>query len=82
MLDAYQYKLAHLRGKEPEPAAKATALALLLTGLGYPETWRPENMHAAAGTHGAAGWRWGGRARGGHAAGSGSSINELTCKNE
>lgn len=49
-LTSHQTMLAHLRSQAPEPAARAAAIRLLLTGMGYSETWRPENMQEVADT--------------------------------
>jgi hypothetical protein len=39
---AYQAKVAALRQQAPEQTAREVAMSLLLTGLGYPQTWSPK----------------------------------------
>lgn len=42
LMAAYQTKVNALRLQAPEPVAREVAMSLLLTGLGYAETWSPE----------------------------------------
>lgn len=44
LIDAFNLHRAHLGGHD-----EAAAL-MLITGLGYPETWHPEHWYTAGGT--------------------------------
>lgn len=50
MLSAYQLKVAHLGAEVAREAAQSVAATLLLTGMGYSETWRPAHWMDAAET--------------------------------
>lgn len=48
LLESYQTKQLHLRSQAPRQQAAEVAAGLLLTGLGYDPSWRPEHWMAAA----------------------------------
>ncbi|MGZ3143794.1 hypothetical protein ACVDFE_17715 [Lentzea chajnantorensis] len=48
MVGAFQLHTAHLATQTDERTARRAAAELLFTGLGYPETWRPNDFMEAA----------------------------------